>query len=148
MVRRFGYLKVNEKEFVNPEDVELKREMAIPRLQGCCLKTLEHQYVETASLLTIGIYSIFILFDLTMSSLFDIDPALLNSIDLVFLYIFFIEICLKTFASSGGFLLDKFNLFDATIVIVSWALLMRGITFKGLGVLRLIRVVVIAIRSI
>ena len=148
VVRRFGYLKVNEKEFVNPEDVELKREMAIPRLQSGCLKLLEHQYVENASLLTIGIYSIFILFDLTMSSLFDIDPALLNNIDLVFLYIFFIEICLKTFASSGGFLLDKFNLFDATIVIVSWALLMRGITFKGLGVLRLIRVVVIAIRSI
>ena len=112
------------------------------------MKTLEHQYVETASLLTIGIYSIFILFDLTMSSFFNIDPALLNNIDLVFLFIFFIEICLKTFASSGGFLIDKFNLFDATIVIVSWALLMRGITFKGLGVLRLIRVVVIAIRSI
>lgn len=32
VVRRFGYLKVNEKEFVNPEDVELKKEMAIPRL--------------------------------------------------------------------------------------------------------------------
>ena len=83
-----------------------------------------------------------------MSSFFNIDPVILNNIDLVFLFIFFIEIDLKTFASNGGFLRDKFNLFDATIVIVSWALLMRGITFKGLGVLRLIRVVVIAIRSI
>ena len=42
VVRRFGYLKVNEKEFVNPEDQEIKKEMAIPKLQACCLKTLEH----------------------------------------------------------------------------------------------------------
>jgi len=122
--------------------------MAIPRLKNCCLKTLEHQYIENLSLLTIGLYSIFILFDLTMSSLFTIDLALLEMIDFVFLTIFATEIALKTFASSGTFLMDGFNLFDAAIVIVSWALMIRGITFKGLGVLRLIRVVVITIRSI
>ena len=44
--------------------------------------------------------------------------------------------------------MDGFNLFDAAIVMVSWALMIKGITFKGLGVLRLIRVVVITIRSI
>ena len=83
-----------------------------------------------------------------MSALFTIDAKLLETIDFVFLTIFLIEIILKTFASSGAFLIDGFNLFDATIVIVSWALMIRGITFKGLGVLRLIRVVVITIRSI
>ena len=93
-------------------------------------------------------YSVFILFDLTISSFFDIDQNLLNEIDFVFLTIFFIEIVLKTFASSGQFLIDGFNLFDAAIVVVSWVLMIRGITFKGLGVLRLIRVVVITIRSI
>jgi|Transcript_10747 hypothetical protein len=148
VVRRFGYLKQNEKEFVEAESREAKYENAIPRLKNCCLKTLEHQYIERLSLLTIGLYSIFILFDLTMSALFEIDPDMLETIDFVFLTVFLIEIVLKTFASSGTFFVDSFNLFDATIVIVSWALMIRGITFKGLGVLRLIRVVVITMRSI
>jgi len=72
----------------------------------------------------------------------------MQTIDFIFLTIFFIEIMLKTFASSGGFLIDGFNLFDASIVIISWGLMLNGITQKGLGVLRLIRVVVITIRSI
>ena len=83
-----------------------------------------------------------------MSQFFEIDASLLNRIDFVFLTIFFIEIGLKTFASSGAFLMDGFNLFDAVIVIASWVLMINGITFKGLGVLRLLRVVVITIRSI
>ena len=37
------------------------------------MKTLEHQHMETLSLVTIGIYSIFILFDLTMSQLFPVN---------------------------------------------------------------------------
>ena len=112
------------------------------------MKTLEHQYIEGLSLLTIGLYSIFILFDLTMADLFDLPSDILEQIDLVFLTVFLLEIILKTFSSSGTFLIDGFSLFDATIVIVSWALMIRGITFKGLGVLRLIRVVVITMKSI
>jgi hypothetical protein len=100
------------------------------------------------SLFTIGVYSVFILFDLTISPLFDINRDILSTIDLIFLTVFLIEIFLKTFASNGAFILDGFNFFDATIVISSWVLLIYGITFKGLGVLRLIRVVVITIRSI
>lgn len=141
-------MQENEKEFIDPSNREVKHENAIPRLKNCCLKSLEHQYIENLSLLTIGLYSVFILFDLTMSQLFTIDAKVLETIDFVFLTVFLIEIILKSFASSGAFLMDGFNLFDATIVIVSWALMIQGITFKGLGVLRLIRVVVITIRSI
>ena len=148
VVKRFGYLRINEKDFINPADREVKQELAIPKLKNCCLRTLQHQFIENLSLLTIGLYSIFILFDLTISQFFDIDAELVNMIDFVFLNVFFIEIALKTFASSGTFLIDGFNLFDAAIVIGSWGLMIRGITFKGLGVLRLIRVVVITIRSI
>lgn len=148
VVKRFGYLKVNEKEFVNEGDKKIKMENAIPRLQNCCLRTLQHNYIENLSLLTISLYTIFILFDLTISQFFDIEQSTMNTIDFVFLNVFFAEIALKTFASSGTFLMDGFNLFDAAIVIGSWALMIKGITFKGLGVLRLIRVVVITIRSI
>ena len=148
VVKRFGYLRINEKDFIDPTDREVKQELAIPKLKNCCLRTLQHQFIENLSLLTIGLYSIFILFDLTISQFFDIDADMVNMIDFVFLNVFFIEIALKTFASSGSFLVDGFNLFDAAIVIGSWGLMIRGITFKGLGVLRLIRVVVITIRSI
>jgi hypothetical protein len=46
------------------------------------------------------------------------------------------------------FLFDAFNAFDATIVFISEILNIMGIIAKGLGVLRLIRVVVITIRKI
>jgi hypothetical protein len=69
-------------------------------------------------------------------------------IDSVFLTFFFIEICLKSFASSGMYLADFFNFFDATIVIISEVLNLMDIIAKGLGVLRLIRVVVFTIRKI
>lgn len=67
VVRRFGFLQENEKDFIDPSNREFKNENAIPRLKNCCLKSLEHQYIENLSLLTIGLYSVFILFDLTMS---------------------------------------------------------------------------------
>jgi len=80
--------------------------------------------MENISLLTIGLYSVFILFDLTMSTLFPVDVNVMAAIDLCFLTFFFLEIVFKTFASSGSFLTDGFNLFDAAIVIVSWALML------------------------
>ena len=42
VVRRFGYLQTNEKEFINATDREIKLEMAIPRLKHCCLRTLQN----------------------------------------------------------------------------------------------------------
>lgn len=73
---------------------------------------------------------------------------MLAQIDNVFLTLFFIEIILKTFASNLMFLLDMFNAFDAFVVIISEVLNLMGIVAKGLGVLRLLRVVVITIRKI
>ena len=78
----------------------------------------------------------------------EVDEDLLALIDSVFLTFFFIEILLKSFASSGMFLADFFNGFDAAIVIASEVFNIMQITAKGLGVLRLIRVVVITIRKI
>ena len=55
---------------------------------------------------------------------------------------------MKTFASNMMFLFDIFNAFDASVVIISEVLNILGIVAKGLGVLRLLRVVVITIRKI
>lgn len=73
---------------------------------------------------------------------------MLGAIDGVFLSIFFIEIVLKSFASNLMYLYDAFNLFDAVVVILSEVLNLMNIIYPGLGVLRLIRVVVIILRKI
>ncbi len=109
---------------------------------------LETKMVESFSMVMIYTYSLFILFDLTVSDSLAIDPNLTALIDSIFLTFFFIEIGLKTFASSGMFLTDFFNFFDAAIVLTSEIFNLLGITAKGLGVLRLIRVVVLTIRRI
>ena len=67
IVRRCFYLKENEKEFIEPINMEIKYEAAIPNLKVSCLKFLENQYFEAVSLWTIGLYSVFILYDLTIS---------------------------------------------------------------------------------
>lgn len=83
-----------------------------------------------------------------MAEIFGVPDSVLSTIDNVFLSLFFTEIVLKTFASNMMFLLDFFNAFDATVVIASQILNILGIVAKGLGVLRLLRVVVITIRKI
>jgi hypothetical protein len=96
----------------------------------------------------ISLYTIFILFWLTMADIIGINETILSNIDTTFLTLFFIEIIFKTFASNIMFLFDIFNAFDALVVILSEVLNIMGIIAKGLGVLRLVRVVVITIRKI
>ena len=109
---------------------------------------LESTLFETISMTLISFYTIFILFWLTMADIFGINEFILSKIDTAFLTAFFTEIILKTFASNFMYLFDVFNAFDATIVIISEILNILGIIAKGLGVLRLIRVVVITVRKI
>jgi len=121
----------------------------MPKLQVLSMKFLESFWFETASLILISLYTIFIIFWLTLADLFSfITDGIMSTIDTVFLVLFLIEIVMKSFASSFRYLFDKFNLFDAIVVIISFTLNMIGIVAKGLGVLRLFRVVVITVRKI
>jgi hypothetical protein len=122
VVRRFIYLKENLKDFSHKDAEKTQTENAIPRLQGQLLKMLESTMFETASLVNIAAYTVFILQDLTLSDTFNFNPIIIAKIDRIFLWIFAIEILLKTFASNGTYLLDKFNAFDAIIVFLSVAL--------------------------
>jgi len=143
------HLSINESEYVKPEILAIpKQENALPRLQVFCLKTLESTTFEMMSMALISIYTIFVLFQLTVADIFGVPDSLLAEIDNVFLSLFFTEIILKTFASNLMFLFDIFNAFDAAVVIISEVLNIMGIVAKGLGVLRLLRVVVITIRKI
>jgi len=114
------------------------------------LKFLESTPFETASLATIAVYTVFLLFWLVHEEMmsFAIDDKIMSGYDQIFLIIFSIEIILKSFASNMMYLYDNFNLFDAVIVFISYGLNMAGIVVKGLSVLRLIRVVVIILRKI
>ena len=82
VVRRFGYLKENEKEFMPEEAIDLeKNENALPKLKNFCLKMLEHRVIETISLIIISIYTLFILFWLTMLDTINVDEKNLVAID-------------------------------------------------------------------
>ena len=152
VVRRFMHLDSNEGEFVDPTVVKIpKQENAIPKLKLFCLKFLESTLVETFFMIIISLYTVFTLFWLTHAEFVDgegIDDVFLAQIDNYFLTIFFIEIVLKSFSSNLMYLYDAFNCFDAVIVVISQVLNFMGIIFPGLGVLRLIRVVVIILRKI
>lgn len=113
-----------------------------------CLKILESTLFEMSSMALISVYTVWVLFQLTVADILGVSQGLMDIIDRVFLTLFFTEILLKTFASNMMFLVDAFNAFDATVVIVSEVLNLMGIVANGLGVLRLLRVVVITIRKI
>ena len=78
VVRRFGFLKENEKEWINKEIYEEKKENAIPKLKNFILKMLESRLVEGFSQLVIWIYAGFILFDLTFSEQLNTDPIVMS----------------------------------------------------------------------
>jgi hypothetical protein len=150
LVKRWGYLSDNENDFVEVEDPESqKQELFLPRLKLFCLEILESSYFENTSFALISVYTIFIFYWLTIHDLIDlVSTRTLSIIDTIFLSLFLSEISMKTFASTFRYLFDKFNLFDAFIVIISFILNLMGIVAKGLGVLRLIRVGVITVRKI
>jgi len=130
VVRRFGFLKPNEKEYLVAEVLAVpKQENFLPKFKVFLLKVLESQAFETVSMLLISFYTVYILFWLTMASLFNIPDTTMSKGDLVFLTLFLTEITLKAFASNFMYFLDPFNLFDASIVIISETLELLGIIF-------------------
>jgi len=150
LIKRCAYLTNNEEEFVQVEDPEdVKQELFIPKLKVFCLIVLESSYFENTSIALISIYTIFIFYWLTISDILQLTSTeTLSIIDTMFLSLFLSEITMKTFASTFRYLSDKFNCFDAIIVVISFILNLMGIVAKGLGVLRLIRVGVITVRKI
>jgi hypothetical protein len=153
VVRRFMYLDINENEFIDQNAEKIpKQENAIPKLKLFCLKFLESAQVDMVSMIVISIYTVFTLFCLTHAGFMadgeSLDPSVLGRIDTYFLSFFLTEIFLKTFASNLMYLRDKFNCFDAVIVILSVSLNLIGLYIPGLGALRLVRVVVIILRKI
>jgi hypothetical protein len=77
-----------------------------------------------------------------------VPDDLMKNIDTYFLVFFFVEIAMKMFASNMMYLNNYANMFDTAVVVISLIFNTMGSTFKILGVLRLVRVVVIVFRKI
>lgn len=57
------HLEVNENSYADPNQEKIaKRENAVPKLKIFCLKFLESTPCESASIATIAIYTVFLLF--------------------------------------------------------------------------------------
>lgn len=154
VVRRFMYLPVNEYEYSDPNERPAAQENSIPLLKIFCLKFLEHETTEVFSTMVVIVYTVFILFWL-LSPEFASNPSgvivpdsIMTNIDTYFLVFFFIEIVLKLFASNLMYIYAYANTFDTAVVVISLIFNLMGYTFKILGVLRLVRVVVIILKNI
>lgn len=72
------HLNVNEHEYLKPEILSLpKQENALPRLQVSCLKILESATFEMISMILISVYTVFVLFQLTVADIFNVPDSLL-----------------------------------------------------------------------
>lgn len=78
VVRRFGFLKENEKEWLDLSSLPEKTENQIPKFQANLLKVLELNSVEMFSLLMISIYTVIILFDLAVAESLNVDTNILS----------------------------------------------------------------------
>jgi hypothetical protein len=80
--------------------------------------------------------------ELSLSTQIDSNVNLSNFfhyLDFVLLSFFVFEICLKIFAYGHLFLFEFINIFDATVVVVSFILLVLNLQAKIVGILRVLR---------
>ena len=138
LLRRCGYLKPNEAEYVELTWREQHIDRAWQYWRGEMTKLLETPTFQAISLAWLIIYAVFVLFVLSFSDLLNED-YILGLIDQTFLSIFLLEILMRIFAMSYMFFADPFNIFDTTIVVLSFSLFFVGVSAGGLAVLRLMR---------
>lgn len=153
-VRRCGRAAGNFEEWddvqvsIGVNDVSLLAE-----LQEGMVAILESKQVTIFTIGLVIFYSIFILVNLS------VDPYLIYSqvltdlfyyVDLIILCVFLLEILMRFFGYAFVYICDKWNIVDATVVIISFIFSVVGMSFKGVGVLRLLRLirVIIVMRKV
>lgn len=149
LLRRCGYLKVNEEEYINEKWATENKDRCFNSLRKTVGKMLENMYYRRFSISLLVTYAIFVLIVLSISSQIS-DTTIMDVMDQVFISLFLVEILMNFFVQSYKYFFDWFNIFDACIVIVSFVLYFVGQNTKGLAVLRLLRLVrlVIVLRKV
>lgn len=149
LLRRCGYLKVTEDEFVNERWLMERRDKLLFNMRRSCGKVMDSMYYKRFSIILLVVYAVFVLLVLSIYSQLS-DTYVLDVMDQVFISIFLFEILCNVFVQSLGYYKDYFNVFDTIIVLVSFIMFFVGQNTKGLAVLRLLRLVrlVIVLRKV
>lgn len=66
-------------------------------------------------------------------------------INMILLTFFVVEILLKIFAYGHTFIFEFINMFDSTIVLISYIMLLMNLKAKILGILRVLRLIKVII---
>ena len=138
LLRRCGYLKSNEADYVEALWKDQHIDRTWQSWRSGMNKLLETPAFQAVSLILLLVYAVFVLFVLSFGDLLAED-YILSLIDQAFISVFLLEILMRIFAVSYLFFLDPFNIFDTTIVVLSFCLFFVGVSAGGLAVLRLMR---------
>lgn len=138
LLRRCGYLKPNEGDYVEALWKEQHIDTTWMNWRVGMTKLLETPTFQAISLILLLIYAVFVLFVLSFGDLLN-ETYVLELIDQSFICVFLLEIFMRIFSMSYLFFLDPFNIFDTTIVVLSFSLFFVGVSAGGLAVLRLMR---------
>lgn len=138
LLRRCGYLKPNEEKYVEEQWKEQHIDKTWHNWREETTKLLETPVFQAISLILLLIYAVFVLFVLSFGDMLN-ESYVLGLIDQSFISVFLFEILLRVFSMSYMFFIDPFNVFDTTIVVLSFSLFFVGVSAGGLAVLRLMR---------
>ena len=140
LLRRCGYLAVNEDSYIDEKWLSLRRDKTLFTIRKNCGKMLEHMYYRRFSISLLIAYAVYVLIVLSIYSSVS-STTILDDIDQGFISIFLLEILVNIFVHKIKYFIDWFNIFDFGIVSVSFILFFVGQNTKGLAVLRLLRLV-------
>ena len=153
-VRRCGRAAGNFEEWDDVQvSIGINDVSLLTELQEHMMSILESKPVTYFTIGLVIFYSIFILLNLSVDPYLVYLPALSDLffyIDLIILCLFILEILLRFFAYAFVYLCEFWNLVDAIVVTVSFVFSIVGLNFKGVGVLRLLRLirVIIVMRKV
>ena len=151
LLRRCGYLKVTEEEFVDEKWQNERLDKFLISMRKSLSKLLESIFYKRFSISLLLVYAVFVLIVLSIQGqLTDAQKVYTDNIDQAFISVFLLEIILNLFVQGFVFYSDPFNIFDTLVVLVSFIIFFFQLNARGLAVLRLLRLVrlIIVLRKV
>lgn len=151
LLRRCGYLKVTEDEYIDEKWQYERKDKFIISLRKTLTKVLESVYYKRFSVGLLLVYAIFVLIILSIQGqLDDNQKAYTENLDQAFISVFLLEIIVNVFIQGARYYSDPFNIFDTLIVLASFIIFFFQFNARGLAVLRLLRLIrlIIVLRKV
>jgi len=106
---------------------------------------LEHKVISNFIYLMVIILCIVIFTELSMGNTSGLLEIIFHRINFILLLFFVVEIFLRIFSEGKDFFMEFINVFDSTIVFISFGFNVSNIQAKALGILRVLRLVKVII---